>query len=62
MDEFYVKLFKSLNPLSMGLGVSIIDPTRRVNSTQHDPKINGSSMGLIFFTRIGSGRIGFGST
>jgi amino acid transporter len=38
-------------------GVSIIDPTRRVNPIWHDLKINWSNMRLIFFTWIRLGRI-----
>jgi hypothetical protein len=47
-----------------GVGVSIIDPTRQVNSirsepdsTRHDSKINGSGMNLILLTWIRSNRV-----
>jgi hypothetical protein len=49
------------------IGVSIIDPTQRVNlirpeldPTRHDPKINGSDMSLFFWPE--SSRVGFRST
>jgi hypothetical protein len=49
---------KSLTTHGSNLGVSIIDLTRFESvPTRHDPKINGSSMNLIFLTRIGSVRV-----
>jgi hypothetical protein len=56
--SFFIRWSSIMNfnfPLMLNVGVSIIDPTRRINSTQsepdptqHDSKINGSGMGLIF--------------